>query len=61
VLVVVVLAVTLVVLGCVLPTAAGARRRGAGVPLAALAGLVFPVTWTVWYLHDERPYRRTPA
>jgi hypothetical protein len=40
-------------------TALGARRRGAGLPLVALAGSAFPVTWTVWYLRDQRPYRRT--
>ena len=40
-------------------TALGARQRGHRVPLAVLAGLFFPVTWTVWYLRDERPYRRT--
>ena len=27
--------------------------------LVVLAGLFFPVTWTIWYLRDERPYRRT--
>jgi hypothetical protein len=40
-------------------TMVGARRRGRGLPLAALAGLMFPVTWTIWYLHDEHPFRRT--
>jgi hypothetical protein len=30
-------------------------HRGVGVPLAVLAGLVFPVTWTVWYVRDQRP------
>jgi hypothetical protein len=39
-------------------TALGAHRRGSEVPLAVLAGLFFPVTWTVWYLRDEHPYRR---
>ena len=44
----------------VLPTltALGARRRGAGLPLAALSGLCFPVTWTWWYVRDVRPYDR---
>lgn len=28
------------------------------IPLAALAGILFPVTWIVWYLKDEHPYRR---
>ena len=40
-------------------TALGAHRRGNAVQLAVLAGLFFPVTWTVWYLRDEHPYRRT--
>jgi hypothetical protein len=40
-------------------TAAGSRRRGAGIPMAALAGLCFPVTWAAWYVRDERPYQRT--
>jgi hypothetical protein len=39
-------------------TASGARRRGAGAPLAVVAGVCFPVTWAVWYVVDEHPYRR---
>jgi hypothetical protein len=39
-------------------TGLGAHRRGVGTPLAVLSGLCFPVTWTVWYLRDEHPYRR---
>ena len=39
-------------------TALGARRRGNSLLSAAVAGLFFPVTWTVWYLRDEHPYRR---
>jgi hypothetical protein len=38
-------------------TGLGARRRGVEFPLAVIAGLFFPVTWTVWYLRDEHPYR----
>ena len=41
-------------------TAMGARRRGQRFVLAVAAGIFFPVTWTVWYLRDEHPYRRTP-
>jgi hypothetical protein len=37
-------------------TVVGARQRGAGAAFAAVAGLCFPVTWTVWYLSD-RPVR----
>ena len=38
-------------------TALGAHRRGLAIPLAAVTGVLFPVTWTVWYVRDERPYR----
>lgn len=51
--VLVVLALPLAVL-----TGIGARKRGVAISLALLAGLFFPVTWTVWYLLDEQPYRR---
>jgi len=54
--------IALVMLGLLLLpfalTALGARRRGNGLLSAAVAGLFFPVTWTVWYLRDEHPYRR---
>lgn len=39
-------------------TAIGARRRGQNLPGAVVAGLFFPITWTVWYLHDEHPFQR---
>ena len=39
-------------------TACGAHRRGVGMPHSVLAGLFFPATWVVWYVHDEHPYRR---
>jgi hypothetical protein len=39
-------------------TALGAHRRGLATPRAVLAGLFSPVTWGVWYVRDERPYRR---
>ena len=41
-----------------LPTALGARKRGAAGLRALLVGLVWPVTWAVWYVKDERPHRR---
>ena len=41
-------------------TTIGARRRGRGLMVALLAGLLFPITWVVWYLRDEHPYRRQP-
>ena len=40
-------------------TGLGAHRRGLAAPRAAVAGLFFPVTWTVWYVRDEHPYQRT--
>jgi hypothetical protein len=39
-------------------TALGARKRGRTMGLAVLAGVFFPITWTVWYLGDEHPYQR---
>ena len=42
-------------------TAVGARRRGSRLPVAIVAGVFFPVTWTVWYVHDEHLYRRSPS
>jgi hypothetical protein len=56
--------VTLWLLGVGLPaawltlaslTVVGARRRGQRWFSACLSGLVFPLTWTVWYLLDEPP------
>jgi hypothetical protein len=43
-------------LAVVILTGLGAHRRGLAALPAALAGLFSPVTWTVWYLRDERPY-----
>jgi hypothetical protein len=40
-------------------TALGAHERGPSIGRAVLAGVFFPVTWTVWYLRDEHPYRKT--
>jgi hypothetical protein len=39
-------------------TALGAHERGLSIALSAAAGAFFPVTWTVWYVCDEHPYRR---
>ena len=57
------LLVTLLVLAAVslplaLLTALGAHQRGLAMPAALLTGLCYPVTWTVWYVKDEHPYRR---
>ena len=38
-------------------TGAGARRRGAGWALAVASGLLFPVTWVLWYVRDRRAGR----
>jgi len=40
-------------------TGLGEHRRGAGVGWVLLAGLFFPITWVVWYVRDEHPFRRT--
>ena len=34
-------------------TSLGERRRGARAVVVPLAGLLFPVTWVVWYARDE--------
>jgi hypothetical protein len=49
--------VCLAALPLTLLTCVGARRRGAGVAAALVAGAFFPVTWAVWYARDERPDR----
>ncbi len=36
-------------------TAVGAGHRGQPWHRAALSGLFFPATWTIWYVRDERP------
>jgi hypothetical protein len=35
-------------------TALGARRRGQRWRFAWLTGLIFPLSWMIWYLVDER-------
>ena len=55
--------VGIVVLGAVLLslpvlTGLGEHRRGANAPAVLVAGLFFPITWLVWYLKDEKPFRR---
>ncbi|HEX7354767.1 MAG TPA: hypothetical protein VF288_08030 [Mycobacteriales bacterium] len=42
-------------------TAHGASRRGLRPTWAALAGLMLPVTWVVWYVHDRRSCSVRPA
>lgn len=39
-------------------TVVGGRRRGAGWLLAVLSGVLFPLTWAVWYVRDEHPLSR---
>jgi hypothetical protein len=53
-----VLVLVAVALPLQLLTALGAHERGVSIGLSALAGAFFPVTWTVWYLRDEHPYRK---
>jgi hypothetical protein len=40
-------------------TVLGGHRRGAGLPAAVLGGVVFPITWAIWYVRDEQPYRQS--
>jgi hypothetical protein len=44
-------------LALMMMTGEGGRRRGESVPIAVLAGVFFPITWAVWYVRDEHPYR----
>jgi hypothetical protein len=46
-----------VVVGLMVLTAVGERGRGHGPLVSLKAGVFFPVTWAVWYVRDERPYR----
>ena len=39
-------------------TGLGAHERGLSIGPSALAGAFFPITWTVWYLRDDHPYRK---
>jgi hypothetical protein len=51
-----VLPVAVLIIAVAVLTGQGASKRGAGVQLAVLSGLMFPITWVVWYIHDEQPY-----
>ncbi|WP_248583064.1 hypothetical protein [Nocardioides sp. InS609-2] len=42
---------------CAFLTGVAAYRRGIAVLPALLAGVCFPVAWTVWYLRAERRLR----
>ena len=44
-------------LGPVLLTCVGMRARGHGAAGALAGGLLFPLTWVVWYVVDEHPYQ----
>jgi hypothetical protein len=50
------LALLAVALPLAVLTALGAHERGLSIALSAVAGALFPVTWTVWYVRDEHPY-----
>jgi hypothetical protein len=52
------LALLVVVLPLQVLTALGAHERGLSIGLSAAGGAFFPVTWTVWYVQDECPYRK---
>lgn len=49
---------TVVALSLAVLTATGARRRGAGIGLSVVEGVLFPIAWTAWYVKDELPVRR---
>jgi hypothetical protein len=51
------LALVAVALPLAVLTAVGSHQRGLAIGPAALAGVFFPVTWTVWYRRDEHPSR----
>jgi hypothetical protein len=53
-----VLILLLVVLALGGLTGLGAVRRGMDALPALVAATFFPVTWVVWYVRDEHPYRR---
>ena len=42
---------------CAFLTGLAAYRRGLNVLPVLLAAVLFPATWTVWHLQDERPLR----
>ena len=44
------------VLGLMVLTTVGGRRRGEPWVVAALRSLIFPVTWIAWYVEDEQPH-----
>jgi hypothetical protein len=54
-------ALVLALLALVTLTAIGESRRGLHVFWSALAGLVFPITWAVWYVRDRRGHLHTGA
>lgn len=50
-------AAVLLICGAVVVTAVGQRGRGHGQLVSLVARVFFPITWAVWYVRDERPYR----
>jgi hypothetical protein len=48
----------LIVIAVAALTAVGERRRGGHISLAVVAGVCFPVTWVIWYVRDQHPFRR---
>jgi hypothetical protein len=55
-----ILALAAPVVALIVLTGVGQRKRGAHPMTAVVAGLLFPVTWTVWYVRDEHPYGSRP-
>jgi hypothetical protein len=51
-------AAAVVVLALAVLTGLGEHRRGGRAATVLAAGLLFPLAWLVWYVHDELPMRR---
>ncbi|WP_375485012.1 hypothetical protein [uncultured Jatrophihabitans sp.] len=47
------LQIVVVVASLVLLTTLGGARWGEGLLMALVGGLVFPVTWVVWFVRDN--------
>jgi len=54
-------AIPLGILALMVLTTLGARRRGNRLPVALVSGVLFPVTWAVWYSRDEEFSERQRA
>lgn len=48
--------VVVIYLGLSLLTATGQKRRLSSWGVAGAAGVVWPITWAVWYLYDKQGF-----